>query len=103
MEQRCAARSRAAGNWPKSGKKRWQFRLSLDAMPAFVRVCEDSVAEGLPPCTLNRNKLRVSLVASCGIMRSERVRSEHAQVRGRVAGDHAHPDRCPVHTPDEGN
>jgi hypothetical protein len=46
VEQRRAARSRAAGNWPKSGKKRWEFRLSLDAMPAFVRVCEDSVAEG---------------------------------------------------------
>ena len=56
MEQRCAARSRAAGlkaaDLPvlatESGKKCWEFRLSSVATPAFVRVCEDSMAEDVP-------------------------------------------------------
>ena len=31
----------------ESGKKRWEFRLSSVALPAFLRVCEDSVADSL--------------------------------------------------------
>jgi hypothetical protein len=29
----------------ESGKKRWEFRLSLAARPVFPLVCEDSVAD----------------------------------------------------------
>jgi hypothetical protein len=65
QENPCLDEARSAA-WPtgpkpsgwqiaiKSGKQRWEFRLSSVSRPAFVRVCEGSLEEGLPQRPKNK-------------------------------------------------
>jgi hypothetical protein len=74
----------------KSGKKWWEFGLSPAAMPAFVRVCEDSVAEGCSSANAGRG-LRAG-AARRAIRQSVRIRTDSRLARRSVAALR-HPNR----------
>ena len=75
----------------KSGTKRREFPLSCAAMPAFLRVCEDSVAEGLSAYWFKLTRSHACPLA--------RVRCLAVDNVGRLANHHAKNVGLPFYGP----